>query len=54
MTAANQDAKVEDIAGLGRGAPGERSDAVEETSGTDERLMRNQFRAWAKWMGEGA
>jgi hypothetical protein len=34
-------------------AEGERSDVVEETSGTDERLMRNQFRAWAKWMGEG-
>ncbi|MDQ7954633.1 MAG: aromatic ring-hydroxylating dioxygenase subunit alpha [Pseudomonadota bacterium] len=35
-------------------APGERSDAVEETSGTDERLMRNQFRAWARWMREAA
>ena len=35
-------------------APGERSDAVEDTSGTDERLMRNQFRAWARWMTEVA
>ncbi|HZV91655.1 MAG TPA: aromatic ring-hydroxylating dioxygenase subunit alpha [Caldimonas sp.] len=25
-----------------------------ETSGTDELLMRNQYRAWARFMGEGA
>lgn len=32
----------------------ETRDGTQDTNGTNELLMRNQFRAWARWMGESA
>jgi len=32
----------------------EAAETVRETNGTNELLIRNQFRAWARWMGESA